>query len=224
MYGWGYSSYSNPYSSGGYAAPVAAAQPAAAPSQPSYDYSQPINTAAAVPEPTVTDQATSTFDQARDAFKQANYAQALQLDQQALGQMPNDATLHEFLGLVLFAQGQYEQAAAPLYAVLSVGPGWNWTNLIGMYPETDVYTEQLRALEAFVRSNPQSAPAHFVLAYHYLAQGHDDAAVAQLKHVVQLQPADKLSAQLRRAVPARCAPTAVGCTRTARRRAVRRPR
>ena len=30
--------------------------------------------------------------------------------------MPNDVTLHEFLALVLFAQGQYEQAAAPLYA------------------------------------------------------------------------------------------------------------
>ena len=44
--------------------------------------------------------------------------------------------------------------------------------------------------------NPQSAPARFVLAYHYLTQGHTEAAVAELKVVRQLQPKDTLSAQL----------------------------
>ena len=68
--------------------------------------------------------------------------------------MPNDATMHEFLALVLFAQGKYEQAAAPLYAVLSVGPGWDWTTLIGNYNDANLYTEQLRALEAYVKANP----------------------------------------------------------------------
>jgi hypothetical protein len=33
--------------------------------------------------------------------------------------------------------------------VLSVGPGWDWTTLIGLYPSIDVYTTQLRALEDF---------------------------------------------------------------------------
>ena len=40
------------------------------------------------------------------------------------------------------------------------------------------------------------APARFVLAYHYLTQGHTEAAVAELEEVVKLQPADQLSAQL----------------------------
>ena len=35
-----------------------------------------------------------------------------------------------------------------------------------------------------------------MLAYQYLAQGHDPNAVAQLKKVVRLQPGDTLSAQL----------------------------
>ena len=39
--------------------------------------------------------------------------------------------------LVLFAQGKYEQAAAPLYSVLSVGPGWDWTTLIGNYSDAN---------------------------------------------------------------------------------------
>src|SRR5204863_497650 len=119
--------------------------------------------AAAPPEPPVADQATAAFNQAREAFKAGDYGNARQLVQRALTQMPNDTTLHEFLALVLFAQGQYEQAAAPLYAVLAVGPGWDWTTLSGMYPDVATYTGQLRNLEAFNNANPRSAQARFVL-------------------------------------------------------------
>ena len=110
--------------------------------------------------------------------------------------LPNDATLHEFRALVLFAVGKYDLAAGPLYAVLSVGPGWDWTTMAGLYPNIDVYTGQLRKLEAFVTANPSSTAGRFVLAYHYLTQGHIDDAVAQLKEVVALAPQDTLSAQL----------------------------
>jgi tetratricopeptide (TPR) repeat protein len=110
--------------------------------------------------------------------------------------LPNDATLHEFRALALFAAGKYDLAAGPLYAVLSVGPGWDWTTMAGLYPAVDVYTAQLRKLEAFVAANPSSTAGLFVLAYHYLTQGHIDAAVAQLKRVVALAPKDTLSAQL----------------------------
>jgi tetratricopeptide (TPR) repeat protein len=197
-YGYGYSDYSNPYSSGtagggGVGQPVNLAQPTSA---PSYDYSQPLNTAAAPPEQAATDQGSSAVAQARSSFQAGDYSTALQLAQQALGKMPNDATLHEFLGLVLFAQGNYEQAAAPLYAVLSVGPGWDWTTLIANYSEADTYTRQLRALEAYVKANPKSAPAQFVLAYHYISQGHGEAAIKPLENVVALQPNDTLSPQL----------------------------
>ncbi|APW61439.1 tetratricopeptide repeat protein [Paludisphaera borealis] len=201
MYGYGYSGYSNPYATG-MAAPVAGQpvgqpQPAdGAASAPAPDYTQPLNTAAAAPQPTVTDQATALFDQAREAFKSNDYATALQRDQQAIGQMPNDSTMHEFLALVFFAQGKYDQAAGPLYAVLSVGPGWDWTTLIGNYSDANLYTEQVRNLEAFVKADRTSAPARFLLAYHYITQGHSDSAAVQLKEVVALQPNDTLSAQL----------------------------
>ncbi len=198
MYGWGYSGYSNPYygggfGSGGVSQTAAVQQPTAAPGS---DYSQPISTTAAAPDQAVAGQANAAYDQAREAFKAGDYAQALQLDQQALAQTPNDANLHEFLALAYFAQGKYPQAAAPLYSVLSVRPGWDWTTLSGMYPDVNTYTRQLRALEAYVKSNPDSAPGHFVLAYQYLTQGHDPNAIAQLKEVVRLQPGDTLSAQI----------------------------
>ena len=198
------SPYTNPYAGGGpgatgVAPPGDPAQPANAPAANAapYDYSQPLNTAAAPPDaPPPTDPGTSPVAQARQAFQAGDYAGALQLTQQALGQMPNDISLHEFLALVLFAQGNDEQAAAPLYAVLSVGPGWDWTTLIGNYSDASVYTEQLRRLEAFVKANPKSAKAQFVLAYHYICQGQGEAAIKPLESVVALQPDDKLSAQL----------------------------
>src|SRR5208283_1467081 len=195
MYGWGYSNYNNAYSGLG---PIGGGgnQPPVQTGPPPFDYSQPISTTAAAPAAPVAAKATADFDQARDAFKQGNYALAVQLGEQALGQMPNDPNIHQFLALGLFAQGQYDQAAAPLYAVLTIGPGWNWTTLIGAYAEADVYTQQIRALEAYVKANPQSAPAHFVLGYHYLTQGHNDAAAKQFEHAAGLQPSDKLSAQL----------------------------
>jgi tetratricopeptide (TPR) repeat protein len=142
--------------------------------------------------------AIQAFEAARAAFKSGDYQQALALTDQALTSLPNDATLHEFRALVLFALGQYEQAAAPLYAVLSNGPGWDWTTLVSLYPSVDVYTNQIRALEDYTRQHPESASAHFVLAYHYLTMGHTDAAIGQLQRVIALQPNDKLSAQLLR--------------------------
>ena len=112
--------------------------------------------------------------------------------------MPNDATLHEFRALMLFALGQYDQAAVPLYAVLSNGPGWDWTTLVSLYPGIDVYTAQLRTLEDFTVSHPGSVAGHFVLAYHYLTQGHPTEAAGQFQRIVALQPSDTLSAQLLR--------------------------
>ena len=201
MYGWGYSGYSNPYYGSGYGAGGAAqggAVQQAVNSQPltaaqGSNYSQPISTTAAAPDQAVVGQANASYDQARAAFKASDYAQAVQLDQQALAQTPNDTTMHEFLALAYFAQGKYQQAATPLYAVLSVRPGWDWTTLSGMYSDVDTYTRQLRALEAYVTANPDSAQGHFVLGYQYLAQGHDPNAIAQLKEVVRIQPGDTVS-------------------------------
>jgi tetratricopeptide (TPR) repeat protein len=161
-----------------------------------YDYSQPISTIAPMPSQSVADPAISLFDQGRDAFRAGNYTSALSLTNQALRTLPNDPALHEFRSLALFAQGRFEDAAAPLYAVLSVGPGWDWPTMIGLYPDVDTYTRQLRALESYVTQNPRSAAARFVLAYHYLTAGHVEPAIGQLRRAVQLQPRDTLSSQL----------------------------
>jgi tetratricopeptide (TPR) repeat protein len=191
LYGMGYMPYSNPYYADYYGGGAAVA---AAP----YDYSQPIETTTAPAEEASADPAVALFDAARASFQQGNYTDALSKADSALAKLPNDTTLHEFRALCLFALKRYDESAAALYAVLSVGPGWDWATLVGLYPDVDTYTAQLRALEGFCSSHRDSAAGFFVLAYHYLTQGSTDAAVSVLKDVVALKPGDTLSTQLLR--------------------------
>lgn len=142
------------------------------------------------------DPLTNTFNQARQAFYNEQFDQALTLTDQSLAMAPQDAAINEFRSLCLFALGKYRESAANIHAVLAAGPGWDWTTLISLYSNPDTYTDQLRMLEAAVKANTDSADMRFLLAYHYLTMGHQDAAVEQWKEVVQLQPDDKLSAQL----------------------------
>ena len=151
---------------------------------------------------TAEQQATPLFDAARNAFMQGDYKTALAQVDQAIAQVPNDTVLHEFRGLALFALGRYKEAAAADYAVLSAGPGWDWTTLSALYPNVEVYTAQLRALEQYAKSHPAASDAKFLLAENYLTCGYTDAAAAQLKEVVQLDPKDQLSAQLLKSISA----------------------
>jgi len=193
-YGFGYWGYSNPYYTESYPIDSGVAldysQPIAvesAPAAPAQAVAQPVD----APAPGMTD-----FDAARQAFSQGDYASALASTNKALAAMPNDPIIHEFRALVLFAQGKYHEAAAGLYSVLSVGPGWDWTTLSSLYPNVDVYTKQLRALEATVKQNPRAADARFVLAYHYLTCGSNEAAASQLKKLYEQTPQDMLVKQL----------------------------
>jgi tetratricopeptide (TPR) repeat protein len=197
---WGYWPYYNPYC----VAPVVV-------EGATIDYSQPLvlatvpTTAPQAPaDPAQADTGTATSKEqamemlngARETFIQGDYAKSLSQCNQAIAKLPNDPVLHEFRALMQFALRQYKEAAGTAYAVLSVGPGWDWATLSGFYPRVDVYAEQLRALEEYVRANPNQPEARFLLAYHYLACGHNDTAAEQFKAAVKLNPSDRLSAQL----------------------------
>jgi len=191
LYDLGYMPYDDPYyDDGGADAAVVIAS--------TYDYSQPIDTTSAAADESDTDPAEVIFDLGRASFKHNNYTDALQQADSALAELPGDTTLHEFRALGLFALKRYDEAAAALHAVLSVGPGWDWTTLISLYPDIGTYTTQLRTLEEYCQSRTDSATARFVLAYHYLTQGYTDAAVSLLKQLATLKPGDALSARLLR--------------------------
>jgi tetratricopeptide (TPR) repeat protein len=185
-YTYGISNYYNPYYDGGgavsYAAPISG--------DPAYENQQ-----AADADP-ADDPLTQLVTAARSAFYGKQYDEALRLTDEALKQVPRDAAINEFRSLCLFALGRYKESAATIHAVLAAGPGWDWTTMIGLYPNQDTYTEQLRKLEAAVVADPKSADTRFLLAYHYLTTNHTTEAVELLQQVVQLQPQDQLSADL----------------------------
>lgn len=216
LIGWGLGSmYSSSGYGGGYSNPY---YDSGAASAPYLDYSTPIQIVAepqqtalanvgdagaansdatgdAPPSPEVA-AALVPFDAARAAFKAGKYDEALAKVEEALKGIPNDAALHEFRALVLFALAKYKDAASTLYAVLSAGPGWDWTTLSSMYASVDTYTQQLRALETYSTQNPDSPDASFVLAYQYLTCGYKENAAKELKNVMRILPDDPLAKRL----------------------------
>jgi tetratricopeptide (TPR) repeat protein len=194
LYNSGYLGYYNPYYTGysGYG----------------FDYSQPIivayNTDVVNPPPVSEGQsADDTLNAAIAAFQQNDYETALQIVNRGIGTYPDDAVLHEFRALVLFAKGDYQQAAATLHSLLAVGPGWDWSTMSQFYTDVATYTTQLRALEAAVKEHPDNAGARFVLAYHYLSDGFADNASHQLQEVVRQVPNDRVAAELLRMLTAK---------------------
>lgn len=190
-YNSGYLGYSNPYyvTSG----PVY------------YNYSQPIPVSYNAPVTIVEnapDSADEAFNDAVAAFRQNDYDAALDITNKGITQHSDDAVLHEFRSLVLFAKRDFQQSAGTIHSVLAVGPGWDWTTLIGLYASASLYTEQLRDLEDFTKANPLDAASHFLLAYHYMTCGHTDDAVRQLRVVVQLMPNDRVASDILKMIAA----------------------
>jgi len=165
-------------------------------------YAEPVVTESGIPaEPP--EQNLDQFDQARVAFYDGNYDEALKLVDEAAVKMPRDAVLHEFRSLVLFALGRYGESAAAIHAVLAVGPGWDWKTLSSLYPNVDTYTAQLRKLETHCKATPSAADAQFLLGYHYLTCGHTENALAAFRRASKLQPEDSVSASLVRSLSPR---------------------
>jgi tetratricopeptide (TPR) repeat protein len=211
-YGFGYSDYYNPYYSeempAYYTEPIVSTpiytEPVVATSiqiaQPT-DIVQPVQPApsaggAAPAPPAPSSESVAKFDQARQSFYEGRYEEALRLTNEAVAQMPRDAVLHEFRSLVLFALGRYPESAATIHSVLDVGPGWDWKTLSTLYPNVDVYTAQLRALESARDKDPKSAAVHFLLGYHYLTCGYTDRALAEFRQAAELQPKDTVATGL----------------------------
>lgn len=215
---WGYSNpyYVEPYTVGStvidYSQPLIVSEPypvevpvevpvpvdPSVPGRPVTGAPAPVATAAEALPAGVTQAGLDAFERARSAFYGGAYDQALQDIDVATGEMPQDAAVHEFRGLILFALGRYREAAAPIHAVLAVGPGWDWTTLVGLYPSVEVYTGQFRALERHVRDNADDTPARFVLCYHYITTNNMSGATRNLREVVKRQPDDAVAAELLR--------------------------
>jgi hypothetical protein len=157
------------------------------------DYSVPI---ANLPTTTVDGGDADLFATAREAFQQGDLDAALKAISAAALQSPHNQDIHQFHSLVLFAKQEYCKSATVAHAVLEEGPGWTWSTLQTFYASPDVYTQELRQLEQYVREHSSDANVRFLLGYHYLMLNHVEVAQRQFARVAEVEPKDKLSANI----------------------------
>ena len=123
----------------------------------------------------MTDQASSEalqfYSEARDAFAQGDYQNALRLAGHAAVDAPQNPKVHELISLALFAQGNFGPAASEAHAAMALGSIATWSDLYAYYNDLGKYTAQLRALEKAAADNPKDPADHFLLGYHYLMTG-----------------------------------------------------
>jgi tetratricopeptide (TPR) repeat protein len=182
-YQWGYyGGFSNPYYVSTYSMP--------------YNYAEPVYLTYESRETEPPAELISDFEAARKAFRRGDYEDALALLDGVVKANSSDTAAHELRALTLFALRRYDESAATLNSLLAVAPGWSWETMSSLYGDVGAYTDQLRDLEATVKEEPDHAAARFVLGYHYLVAGHQDAARRQFARVVDLQPKDRVAEQL----------------------------
>jgi len=160
------------------------------------NYSQPIiNVAQAVPEngaepAKIPETATMLFDSATVAFRAGNYKEALSNTERAMSEFPKDVVMHEFRALCLFALRDYKQSSAAMHALLASGPGWDWTTVSSLYADLEIYKSQLQALENDCARNPDDAARQFLVAYHQMTAGNEEAARVSISKARALLPKD----------------------------------
>jgi len=163
-------------------APAAAAEPADAPSG-----AEAVGDVAA---------GQRFFADVLTAFQRQDYRRAARMANHAMIEMPQDARVHELLSLSLFALGDYRGATMEAHAALAQGTLGDWARLYAYYQDQPTYAKHLGALEQYLKKNPSSLDARFLLGYHYLMLGHLKDAKEQLTPVVTKAPWDTVAAQL----------------------------
>jgi tetratricopeptide (TPR) repeat protein len=133
------------------------------------------------------------YSEARAAFLQGDYRNALRLAGHAGVEAPRNPKVHELTSLALFALGNYRHAASEAHAAMALGAIAGWNDLYAYYNDVEKYTPQLRALEKAAAADPKDAADHFLLGYHYLMTGARDNAKSEFADAVKLTPKDKLA-------------------------------
>ncbi len=136
------------------------------------------------------------YTQAVAAFQQGNYGNALRLAGHAAVDDPRNPNVHLLMMLGMFAMGQYRGAAMEAHAVAALGGTPDWPTVYRLYGSVEPYTEQLRALEKFIRENPKAADGRFLLGFQYMIAGHRDVAKDEFLLALTATPQDHIAAGL----------------------------
>ncbi len=169
---------------------VISAQPYA-----SEDYATPDYSTAQEASPPA-DENESYLDSAVASLRSGDYQAAMRMAGHALVDSPQDQAAHQIMELAMFATGDYRGAAMEAHAVVHFGGVPTWANVYDLQQNVDAYTNELRALEQFVRDKPNAAEGQFLLGFHYMITGDKADARDHLATAATAIPSDKIAAQL----------------------------
>lgn len=133
--------------------------------------------------------------EAKEQFRQGNYAACVQSIERALAISPNDPDLLQFRAFAHYATGDIDSSAADIYDALQTGNTWNWQAAYDLYQSRDKYELHLRRLEQ-KRAVEPSMSTHFALGYQYIVLDHLERGQKELKKALVFQPEEPLITQL----------------------------
>jgi hypothetical protein len=133
-------------------------------------------------QPAAPTEADQLFDEAVRAFGDANYPAAIEKFRKAVRDEPNDVILPFAYAQALFANNDYEQAAAVLHTALAeMAPAKSEVFFPrGLYKDDDVLNAQIENLKRAVMMNPANAELQLLYGYQLLGIGKSDEAKVPL--------------------------------------------
>jgi hypothetical protein len=134
-------------------------------------------------QPAAPTESDTLFDAGVTAFGDGNYPAAIAQFQRAVRLEPNDVILPFAYAQALFADTDYEQAAAVLHTALSaMAPAKPEVFFPrGLYKDDAVLTEQIKSLERAVMMNPTNSGLQMLYGYQLLGIGKTDEAKTPLE-------------------------------------------
>jgi len=156
-----------------------------------------------VPPPTADQQqaASDYIAAGEQAFGAARYQEAIRDWQHALVDDPNNGGVVLLIAQALFAVGKYQDAAGAVQMAMQMLPENEWgvvaKNYTQLYPNIQLYTDQLKALEKARDEKPDDPALRFLLGYHFGYLGYPKQAARELDKALDLQPKDLGSQKLR---------------------------
>ena len=142
--------------------------------------------------------ARSYQSRAEQAFKNGQYAQAVDLGRLALSQDPGNPKLELFLSHANFATGNFAQSAAYLDRATQKSTSDQWGFVVKNYQKfygKNDYVSQTDRLNQKIASAP-NASALAVRGYHYGSLGYADAATNDFQQALSYDPNNALAKRL----------------------------
>lgn len=140
----------------------------------------------------VTGEVRTQADKATAALEAGRFAEAIELLEGLVKQMPGDAGLHLNLGMALTMGGQAARAVPVLQRALTLQPGMLPANLFLGLAQLDLGApdKAVTSLERVVATDPDNAYARQALGQAYSMLDRHDKAVEQFEFLRQAQPAN----------------------------------